>query len=76
MLLMKTACILQRFVIVQETFDAHSVHTLGVFNPYVKVPDEITREVILCQLKEQPVLIDRIRMVNQHIDEADIAFRA
>ena len=71
---MQMTCILQRLIIVLKTPDYHSVHAFCLFNLYFEISDEITRKVIFCQLKEQLVLFDWIRVVNQHIDEVHIAF--
>ena len=57
------SCILQGFVVALESADNHSFQSLHLFCRNLKISYEEVREVVFCQLIQQLVLIDRVRLV-------------
>ena len=73
LLLIERAGILQHFVVVAESFQAHTAEAVNVFKVEVEVANEIVGEVEAGHLKEQLVLLYGVGLIGNEQDEVGIA---
>ena len=68
------ACVLQCFVVTEETANAHTVESTLLFQHNIEVSYDEVGEIKSRKFEKQLILIDRIRRIHEQEREIDVAF--